>query len=122
MIRESWAREFAAEWIAAWNAHDLERIFSHYCDDFEMHSPLIIERMGVPSGMLKGKQAIRPYWAQGLAAQPPLHFELRDVLVGVDTIAIYYFSRTRNRMVAEVLRFNAQGQAVSGAGLYGSSP
>jgi ketosteroid isomerase-like protein len=120
MISESWARQFAEEWIAAWNAHDLERILSHYVDDFEMHSPLIIGRLGVPSGILKGKDAIRPYWAQGLAAQPPLHFELRDVLVGIDTLAIYYFSSTRNRMVAEVLRFNAQGQAVGGAGLYGS--
>src|ERR1700753_4250590 len=121
MINERWAREFAEEWIAAWNAHDLERIFSHYVDDFEMHSPLIIERMGVASGVLKGKEAIRPYWAAGLAAHPPLHFELRDVLVGVDTLAIYYFSRTRHRMVAEILRFNAQGKAISGAGLYGRS-
>src|ERR1700723_3107179 len=28
-----------AEWIAAWNAHDLPRILSHYADDFEMSSP-----------------------------------------------------------------------------------
>jgi ketosteroid isomerase-like protein len=123
MLDERWAREFAQEWIAAWNAHDLERILSHYTDDFAMHSPLIVARMGVASGVLKGKEAVRPYWEAGLAALPPLHFELRDVLVGVDTLAIYYFNRTRNRMVAEVLRFNAQGKAVSGAGLYaGSAP
>ena len=90
MIDRSWAREFAAEWIAAWNAHDLERILSHYSDDFEMHSPLIIERMGVANGALKGKAPARPYWQRGLAAQPPLHFEPRDVLVGVDRMAIYY--------------------------------
>lgn len=118
MISERWARQFAEEWIAAWNAHDLERIFSHYTDDFEMRSPLIVERMGVPSGVLKGKDAIRPYWAQGLAAQPPLHFELRDVLIGVDTVAIYYFSQNRHRMVTEILVFNDQGRAIRGAGLY----
>ena len=119
MIREEWARQFAEEWIAAWNAHDLERILSHYTDDFEMQSPLIVERMGVSSGILRGKEAIRPYWQQGLAARPPLRFELQDTLVGIDTIAIYYLSTTRNRMVAEILRFNAQGRVVSGAGLYG---
>ena len=48
MTDPNWARRFAEEWIAAWNAHDLERILPHYSDDFEMHSPLIVERMGVP--------------------------------------------------------------------------
>ena len=120
MITATWAREFAEEWIAAWNSHDLERIFAHYRDDFEMQSPLIIERMGVPSGTLKGKDAIRPYWRIGLAAKPPLHFELQDVLVGVDTIAIYYRSVNRDRMVAEILRFDDQRRVIYGAGLYGN--
>jgi len=115
----TWARQFAIEWIEAWNTHDLERIFSHYTDDFEMRSPLIIERMGVAEGVLRGKAAVRPYWQRGLDARPPLHFELRDVLVGVDSVAIYYRSTTRNRMVAEVLRFNSEGKVVAGAGLYG---
>lgn len=119
MFDADWARKFAVEWIAAWNAHDLERILSHYTEDFEMRSPLIVERWGVSSGVLRGKEAIRPYWQQGLAAQPPLHFELRETLVGIDTIAIYYLSTRRNRMVAEVLRFNEEGRVVSGAALYG---
>ena len=122
MITATWAQQFAEEWIAAWNSHDLERILAHYRDDFEMQSPLIIERMGVPSGTLKGKDAIRPYWQIGLAANPPLHFELQDVLVGVDTIAIYYRSATRNRMVAEILRFDGQRRVIHGAGLYGNVP
>jgi hypothetical protein len=70
--------------------------------------------------VLKGKEAVRPYWQRGLDARPPLHFELRDVLVGVDTLAIYYLSTTRNRMVAEVLTVGAGGKIVSGAGLYGN--
>jgi ketosteroid isomerase-like protein len=122
MLSESGAREFAAEWIAAWNAHDLERILGHYTDDFEMQSPFILTTMGVTTGSLKGKAAVRPYWQRALAAQPLLRFELRDILVGVDTIALYYLSTTRNRMVAEVLRFNAEGRVVWGAGLYGGAP
>jgi ketosteroid isomerase-like protein len=121
MINPEWGLEFAREWIDAWNAHDLDRILSHYRDDFEMHSPLIVERMGIASGSLKGKDAIRPYWEMGLSAQPPLHFELREVLVGTDTIAIYYWSRTRNRMVAEVLTFDSERRVVRGAALYQTS-
>lgn len=61
MIERAWAEAFARDWIDGWNAHDLERILAHYADDFEMTSPLIVQRMGVPGGKLKGKEAIRAY-------------------------------------------------------------
>ena len=78
MIEEGWAKAFAHEWIEAWNSHDLERIMSHYTDDFEMSSPFIIELMGEPGGKLRGKASIRPYWEKGLAAQPPLREKERE--------------------------------------------
>jgi len=93
IIDGAFARAFAAEWTAAWNSGDLERIFSHYTDDFEMRSPLIAERGFSPTGVLCGKAAIRPYWGAGIAsAKPPLRFELIDVYAGVNTIAIHYRS------------------------------
>ena len=118
MIEQSWANEFAKEWIAAWNAHDLERILSHYVDDFEMSSPLIIERRMHPSGVLRGKAAIRDYWALGLAADPPLRFELIDVHVGVNTVGILYRSVGRRRVI-ELLTFNEDQEVIRGSGLYG---
>jgi ketosteroid isomerase-like protein len=39
MMTAEFAAQFAEEWIAAWNSHDLDRILSHYADDFEMASP-----------------------------------------------------------------------------------
>lgn len=120
MIDSAYAHEFAREWIAAWNAHDLERILSHYTDEFEMASPLIIERMQEPSGKLKGKEQIRPYWQKGLAALPPLKFELLGVFAGVDSIAIHYRSIGR-KMVCEVLLLNTQGQATRGIAHYGDA-
>jgi ketosteroid isomerase-like protein len=118
MIDAKWARDLAQEWIDAWNAHDIERILSHYSDDFEMRSPFIIERMGIASGVLEGKQAVRVYWERALAASSPVRFELLDVTVGVDAIALYYWNESRGRNVIEVLTVNAQGQIVSGAALY----
>ena len=35
MIEKNFAEEFARNWITAWNSHDLERILSHYSDQFE---------------------------------------------------------------------------------------
>lgn len=113
MLDTDWAREFARSWIEAWNARDMERILSHYTDDFEMCSPLIEERLGVPRGILKGKQAVRAYWEPSLSAEPPLEFELIDILVGVDSITLYYRNVGR-RVVAETLLLDENGRATRG--------
>ncbi len=34
------AEKFADAWIAAWNAHDLDAILSHYDDAIELTSPV----------------------------------------------------------------------------------
>ncbi len=89
-IDKSAAHAFADDWISAWNAHDLDRVLSHYDDDFEMTSPFILRWMNDPSGTLRGKIAARAYWAVALQNVPDLRFELNDVLFGVSTVAIYY--------------------------------
>ena len=95
MIDEKLARAFAAEWIDAWNAHELDRVLVHYADDFEMRSPLIVTIAGEPSGCLKGKAAVRAYWRKGLQLLPDLHFELVSILAGV-------FRFSPDRTVVEV--------------------
>ena len=120
MINTQFANTFAQDWIEAWNSHDLERVLSHYTDDFEMASPLIVQRMREPSGRLKGKTAVRPYWAQGLAADPPLRFELLQVLTGVDSIALYY-RNARGQYCAETLTFNLDGKVVRGCAHYAAA-
>jgi ketosteroid isomerase-like protein len=119
MIDQDWAEAFARDWVSAWNAHDLERIFAHYADDFEMTSPLIAQRMGVANGTLKGKAAVRPYWEAGLAAQPPLHFDLIGVYVGVRDLAIHYTSVTRGVRVIERIEFDDRGLGARATALYG---
>ena len=95
-----------------------QRAVSNYADDFEMTSPLIVEWMGVASGTLKGKEAIRPYWERGLATRPPLRFELLDVLAGVNSVAIYYRSVTRSKLVVERIEFNSRRHAIRAEALY----
>ncbi len=117
MIEIAWARAWAEEWIAAWNAGDLDRILSHYADDFSMTSTYIVERMGEPTGTLRGKAAVGAYWAQGLAMKPPLHFVLIDVLAGVSSLAIHYASN-RGRIVVEVIHFDGERRAIRGEAIY----
>lgn len=111
VLDPDFAWRFAREWIAAWNAGDLERIFRHYADDFEFSSPYIVERGFSPSGVLRGKDAIRPYWSAGLAAKPQLHFDLVAVFAGVNTISISYSSRGR-KSACETFLFDERGLVI----------
>ena len=111
IVDASFAKQFADEWVAAWNAADLERIFSHYADDFEFSSPLIIERGFSSTGTLRGKGAMRPYWEAGLRAQPPLHFEILGIFVGADTVSIHYRSRGR-RVAVETFLFDEHRRVI----------
>lgn len=114
MLEQNWALQFAQAWIAAWNAHDLDKILSHYTEDFEMSSPLIIERLGCEDGVLKGKTAVAEYWRPSMSLEPPLRFELVDVLVGINQLTIYYRNVGR-KVVAETLTFDDALNVISGA-------
>jgi ketosteroid isomerase-like protein len=119
-IDREFARRLAADCIAAWNSGDLERVFALYDDDFEMRSPLIAERGFSPTGALRGKAAIRPYWGAGIAtAKPPLRFELIDAYGGVDTVAIHYRSVGRKEVV-EILELDAHGRVIRGSACHGA--
>ncbi len=102
-------KTFAEEWVAAWNAHDLERILSHYRDDFEIITPMIKMSLGIDTGSLIGKAAIADYWRAALEKMPNLHFELLDVCTGVNSIAVYYKS-VMDKLAIEVMEFDGAGK------------
>ena len=104
MIEKGFAEEFARDWIESWNSHDLDRILSHYSDQFEMSSPKIIQIAGEPSGTLKGKKAVGSYWSRALELIPDLKFEIVTTLIGVESITLYYKS-AGGQLAVEVFYF-----------------
>jgi ketosteroid isomerase-like protein len=119
MISIDQAQKFGQEWVEAWNSRDLERILSHYADDFQMTSPFIAAMINEPSGTLKGKEKVRAYWAQALERLPDLHFDLIEVLASVDSITIYYHAVLGKR-AAEVLFFDDNGKVKRAVAHYNS--
>jgi len=103
------AKAFATQWIESWNSHDLDRILSHYSDNFEMTSPMIKVALDTDTGTLAGKKEIRNYWEAAFKKLPDLHFELKDVTVSVESIAVYYKS-VFDKMAIEVMFFDEEGQ------------
>jgi hypothetical protein len=96
--------EFCNDWIAAWNAHDLERILSHYRADVLLTSPFAAIA-GAPDGVLRGLPALRSYFEQALAFYPDLHFEAIATLRGVDSVALHYRS-VEDRESIEVMHLD----------------
>lgn len=116
MISREFGEDFARDWIEAWNSHDLDRVLSHYSDDFTMSSPYIAQMAGAESGSLTGKSAVRAYWAAALQKMPTLGFELVQTLVGADSVTIYY--RGVRGMAAEVFFFGQNGLVLRAAAHY----
>jgi hypothetical protein len=118
-IDERFAEEFASDWIASWNAHDLDRILSHYADDFEMTSPAIVRMAGEASGCLRGKKAVGVYWAKALELIPDLRFEWIATLIGVESIAIHY-KGVNGRLAIEVFHFGPGRKVMRAFAHYGA--
>ena len=106
----------SARWAQAWNAHDLEQVLSHFAEDVVFASPVAAQLIDGSDGVLRGKAALRDYWAYGLRAIPDLHFTVLDVYVGVSAVVIAYRNQKGAR-VSEVLIFDGP-LVVQGHGTY----
>ena|SRR5947209_3269903 len=109
-LQSKFARQFAQEWVDAWNSHDLERIMSHYDDDVALTSPVALNLLKNGDGVIRGKGALRDYFTRGLEAYPQLRFDLLDVLWGVETIVLCYANNVRGSKTAEVMRLSSDGK------------
>jgi len=107
---------FSSAWAAAWNARDLDALLSHFADDVLFTSPVAAQVVPASGGVLRGKDALRAYWTEGLRRIPDLHFTVERVFAGVSVLVISYRNQ-RGNLVDEVLVF-ADGLVVEGHGTY----
>jgi len=84
------ARALAEEWVAAWNAHDLDAIMALYAPGVVFQTPTIIDTLGIPDGTVRGAERLREHFARGLERLPDLRFDLDAVYAGVSSLAMTY--------------------------------
>lgn len=108
-------KTFTQDWIDSWNAHDLERILSHYAPSIVFLSPVAQSRIG--NGRVEGLTALRHYWTLGLAANSDLKFELIETLVGHSSLTILYRNH-KGQTVSETFEFEADGKVVKSFACY----
>ncbi|MDA1098046.1 MAG: nuclear transport factor 2 family protein [Proteobacteria bacterium] len=111
MIELAEAERIAADWIDAWNAHDLDRVMAHYADDLVFVSPLIVARTGRKDGTIRSKSELADYFAASLGPGSLLRFELIAVCAGVSSISLHYQNH-RQEDVVETKVLDADGRAV----------
>lgn len=111
MATEWNAKEFAADWIAAWNSHSLDAILSHYSPDVVLTSPVAAKILKDASGTVQGKAALQNYFRLGLEAYPNLHFDLQEVMQGISSVVLCYINQ-KGTKTAEFMEFDEHGKVV----------
>ncbi len=118
-VTREYAWNLANHWVAAWNAHDLDLIMSHYDDAVEVVSPVAAQLLGIPEGKVIGKANLSAYFQRGLEAYPELHFQLEDVLWGLNSVLLYYRNQKGTR-TAEFMELSVTGKVTRVVANYGA--
>jgi predicted ester cyclase len=82
---------------------------THYDDAIELTSPVAAQLLGTADGKVIGKANLRAYFQRGLEAYPELHFDLKEVLWGVNSIVLYYTNQKGTR-TAEFMELSTIGK------------
>ena len=113
------AWKLANDWVTAWNAHDLDRIMTHYDDAVELSSPVAAQLLGIADGKVIGKANLRAYFQRGLDAYPELRFRLEDVPWGMNSVVLLYTNQKGSR-TAEFMELSGSGKVVRVVSNYGA--
>jgi hypothetical protein len=89
----------AKNWIAAWNAHDLDAILLHYSPNVVFEARTVATRWNKVDGKFHGIGELRDHFALGLELAPNLHFELEQVFIAPSGYSVLYTRGNGNRVI-----------------------
>ncbi len=109
MDKISLNKEIAFKWISAFNVHDLEKLLSLYADDAVHFSPKLKIRKPESNGWVKGKAALREWWADAFKRLPSLHYELQNMVTDDEQVVMEYLREADDEpgmLIAEILEIS----------------
>ncbi|MFS8070597.1 MAG: nuclear transport factor 2 family protein [Byssovorax sp.] len=98
--------DLARAWLDAFNSRDLERLLALYADDAVHTSPKLRVQKPETSGEIRGKDALRAWWADAMSRLPGLHYAGKHLSAGEDRVVMEYERQNPGEasyMVAETL-------------------
>ena len=114
--------QFAATWIANWNARDVDAVLSHFAEDAKFVSPVARNFVGRP--VLQNKRELADYWRTGLSRIATLEFKLDHASWDErrrELTVVYEANLNGERKRAcEIMEFDASGRQIRGEALYGA--
>jgi len=96
----------ATAWFAAFNSHDIESLLALYDEQAEHYSPKLKVHQPATNGYIKGKPALRAWWADAFNRLPHLHYELLQLTSEGEQVFMEYIRQTpgeEDLRVGEVL-------------------
>lgn len=107
----------ARAWLDRFNARDLEGLLALYRDDAVHLSPKLRDRKPETKGEIRGKDALRAWWADAFERLPLLRYEERRVVAEGDCVFLEYLRKVPGEEDLVV----AESYVVDGAGLIARS-
>lgn len=104
-------KQIALSWIKAFNDHHLENLLSLYDEDAVHFSPKLKIRHPETGGFIRGKAALRSWWADAFNRIPSLHYQLKNLIVNEEQLIMEYLRKAdgeNDMMVAEILEIKNQ--------------
>ena len=99
-------KHIAHQWFKAFNEHDLEALLNLYDDEAEHYSPKLKVHQPQTNGLIKGKAALRNWWADAFNRLPNLHYEVINLIADDEKVMMEYIRKTTGEddlQVGEVL-------------------
>jgi 8-oxo-dGTP diphosphatase len=96
----------ARVWLEAFNRRELDRLLALYRDDAVHTSPKLRARDPASMGEIRGKTALREWWADSMSRLPGLVYEEKHLTAGGGRVFMEYLRKNPGEapyMVAEVL-------------------
>jgi ketosteroid isomerase-like protein len=96
----------ARTWLDAFNRRELDRLLSLYSDDAVHTSPKLRARDPKTLGEIRGKAALREWWADSMTRLPALTYEEKYLTASGNRVFMEYLRKNPPEepyMVAEVL-------------------
>jgi hypothetical protein len=88
--------ELGRAWLAAFNAKDLDALIALYADDCVHTSPKLRVQRPESGGAIRGKAALRAWWADAFARLPGLRYEELTVTADATRVILEYVRHAPN--------------------------